>query len=163
MSESVDGHRLFEGMWVYVFDTDAQRPLAHQIFRISEDGKKITYAGEGGGARVDGVFATSEACRKAHEDSFVHLRIDVQDAYVIFFSLAQQYKRVLQEIEILKKIQNQDLTDVEKAMLPSSLKNYDKAGIREQLDPWISLKMNYEYLLEKVEKEYKRIEGFPVH
>lgn len=80
----------------------------------------------------------------------MHLELDERDAYLIRYALAQRLKEVTLTLSLLRKIKDFGLLEVERMMLPWQLSNLSYVELIEQIDPWVSLQIHIEYLLEKM-------------
>ena len=154
-----DGVVITPGMTVYVKDEVYPNPPNAQIVdSVSEDGKKILFRNPGPddyhGARVNGVFAFSNNCVAAIAKTRVILDLTTSDAHLILFALAHELKRVRSDLATLKIAKERDLTPRERMVLPSlvSLHCKTREEIAEEINPWISLEMDYMYLIDILEQ-----------
>ncbi len=82
----------------------------------------------------------------------ITLEIDLHDLCIFRCALAKQIKVVSAEVEILKKTRERDLTQPERWQLPANIQQMTQEELQEQIDPWISLFMAYEYWSEELER-----------
>jgi len=76
------------------------------------------------------------------------IEICEHDACVVRHALAQQLKRVSAEIVILKLTKTRDLNQEERWQLPANLQQMSRSDLQEQIDPWISLEMTIQGLID---------------
>ena len=70
-----------------------------------------------------------------------YVAIHEHDASVVRHALAQRYKTVTKELEILQISKERDLDEIERFQLPPNLRRFSQEELREQINPWISLQM----------------------
>jgi hypothetical protein len=81
-------------------------------------------------------------------DRYKLMWISEHNALVVIYALMRRLKEVRSEVEILKLAATRDLKLVERMMLPSNLQKMSHEQLKEQVDPWISLQMGIEGLIE---------------
>jgi hypothetical protein len=84
------------------------------------------------------------------------LHLDNEDAHVVLYALCRRLREVEADLSILRISRERDLTIVEKAMLPPQLTEVldnERLGhkLREQIDPWISLRDHIAFLIQQIE------------
>jgi len=84
------------------------------------------------------------------------LSISKHSACLIHYALKCRLQVVQKELEIIKISKERDLTPEENNLLPDTLKDFSTEEIREQIDPWISLKDQIEMWMEVYDpKDFK--------
>ena len=155
---TADGVELRVGMTVHALDSSTGTTTCKIIQEICEGGRKVIFEG-GDGWRVDGVFSDLENAIDAHRGKFVNLQLDVDDAGLICYALAQRLKPILQEITTLYLAEDAELNQIQR-MLPSNLQRLSREELVEQINPWISMQDTIEYVIEKITKEIDRANKF---
>lgn len=82
------------------------------------------------------------------------IEICEHDACVVRHALVQRLKAVTAELAILRITKERDLTSEERWQLPANISRLRQESLREQIDPWISLRDTIEYLI----KEFKVVD-----
>ena len=158
------------GMTVWVkAEVYPEPPQSYIVESISDDGKKVLFKNPGPndykGARIDGVFSTAEACVEALAKTRVKLDLHKDEAHLVLFAMAQHLKKIKGDLAIISIAKERELTQAEYSMLPALVKHPSLTGhvgkatreeIREQINPWISLEQDYEYIIELIQKEHDR-------
>jgi len=89
----------------------------------------------------------------------ITLTINLSSALLIRGSLANATKQVRTELELLKITRTRELTDIERAMLPHTLKGHwqdhkwvptTREELIEQIDPWDTYLSDHEDTLKKI-------------
>jgi len=161
-----DGVKIEPGMLVYCKGQSYPNPPdAYVVDSIADNGKKVLFANTKPdgyeGARVDGVFSTLEACNEAVAKTRVKLDLEEDDAHLIIFALSKQLKQVKSDLAVLRIAKDRDLTKSERCMLPNlSIFKPTREQIAEQIDPWISLEDEYEYLIKTIVKAKEQVENY---
>lgn len=70
------------------------------------------------------------------------------------YALAQELKRVRQELVMIKEGANRDLVSWEKSMLPSTLQQASQQDLKENINPWITLEDYIGDTLKDMESAY---------
>lgn len=81
------------------------------------------------------------------------ITIDDLDAALILPGLKERLQQVNADIALLMLTKKRDLTDQEREELPTNLQHFPQEELREQIDPWISLRMHLESLIETFDHE----------
>jgi hypothetical protein len=88
------------------------------------------------------------------------LHLDKDDAHVVLYALSRRMREVEADLSILLISRARDLTLTEKAMLPPQLleagdDDDERLGhkLREQIDPWISLRDHLAFLIKQIEEQ----------
>ena len=156
---TADGIKLVPGLSVWTCDQSKNGELVrHIVASISEDNRIATMK-DGESFRLNMLFALGKSATEHYESQFVHLRLDPHSACLIPYALAQRLKAVRQEVEILRLTRERELTDGEKYMLPSHLQPMSRGELREQLDPWVSLADDIEWLMGHISEKIVKVEG----
>ena len=154
---TADGVKLEVGLAVWLTSYEADHPLFDKIKEISENGRKII--GESGYHwRVDGVFSNKDSAVNHIYNSRVNLRISEDDAHLIHYALSKRLAEAQHTLNLLKIARERELTKTEMMMLPFQLSKDTREELAEQIDPWISLASNIEYLISDVEKAIGKVE-----
>lgn len=77
----------------------------------------------------------------------MHITFNELDAALIHGALKDKLTQVKDDLDILNLTKKRDLTETERYALPTNLQHLSQEELTEQIDPWISLKMHYEYLI----------------
>ena len=155
-----DGVIITPGMRVFLKgEVYPEPPTSQVVDSISEDGKKVLFRDVGPndyqGARVDGVFATAEACIELVAKTRVKLDLDTDQAHLILFALAKQLKQVRSDLSIMRIAKERELTKTERMLLPALVAYHCKTReeVADDVNPWISLEMDYMDLVEILEEK----------
>lgn len=76
------------------------------------------------------------------------IEVSRHDLPVVQHALVKQLQRVQSELKILRFSRERDLTRVERWQLPANLQQLSQEELQEQVDPWISLEMTVQGLIE---------------
>ena len=101
-------------------------------------------------------FKSDEQFERWWEDQqtrYKTLVFGIDDCFLLEHALSSRLKEVRAEVEILKKARERPLTKPEYWMLSSNLQKLNRDELLEQIDPWISLVMHYESLIEEISGE----------
>ncbi len=81
------------------------------------------------------------------------IEIDSHSTCLVLGSLKRDLKQAEADIKLLMLTRERDLTEDERGELPSTLQTLTREQLREQIDPWISMKMQYEGLIEQFDPD----------
>lgn len=171
---TADGVKIVPHMKIWVHgEIYPEPPIGYFVESVSEDGTKVIFPGPYGtndyhGARASGCFSTPEACIAAIAKTRVKLDLDKDEAHLILFALAKELKRVRSDLAAISIAKDRELTKSEyialpilvgkptfvdgKAVLPT------REEIAEQINPWVSLVQDYEYIIKIVQKAHDESE-----
>jgi hypothetical protein len=76
------------------------------------------------------------------------IEVSSYEAPLIVGALREKLAKVSYDLQLLQIARHRDLTPKERAELPSTMQEYSLDELREQIDPWISLRDTYRGLIE---------------
>lgn len=82
----------------------------------------------------------------------VTLSLSLHDLCIFRYSIAQQLKRIKQELDILRITKERDLTAPERWQLPPNINRMSTEELREEIDPWYSMYLQYQFWSDEMEK-----------
>lgn len=75
------------------------------------------------------------------------------DTIPILYCLREGLTRARHDFDLLLISKERDLTSDERGELPSTLVELTREQLREQIDPWYSLVVHYEYLVHEFDPD----------
>jgi hypothetical protein len=153
--QTIDGIEVVKGMPIFVFPDDNGDISKFIVGNI--EGSKIFYADPDPDGKIGchcrGAYSTLEAAQKARDDSKITPELDLDSARLVRIALAEKLGETLRILSILRIANERELTETERFMLHGNLRYLHRSELIEQIDPWVSLQITYELLIEKFVKK----------
>jgi len=143
---TADGVLVKPLMTIYTID-ERDNILAHRV--ASTQGKfKILFEHPDTheGCRYDGAYSSVAAAEAALKAKYLTVNLDADDARLIRLLLAAKIAETQATIRLLRCTSERDLTELERFMLPATLRSLTREELEEQLNPWYTLEMKYQEL-----------------
>jgi hypothetical protein len=77
------------------------------------------------------------------------IKIDEHSACSVRYALKKQLEDAKQTLQILRLAKNRELDRNERNLLPDTLKDAEREILIENINPWITLQMEYDYLIKE--------------
>lgn len=84
------------------------------------------------------------------------LPVDTNDLHLLMFAVRKEWKRIAGDCQSISAFVNRKLS-ADRSILPRQLSCLTFEEIAEQLDPWVSSKLDYEYLYNRLRDAYMTI------